>query len=88
MVDALRYIGGLSHNTPTRSMLRHLEKGGLIEQATSVGTSEFNLTSEGEVLTNQAEAYFFARAIPMQRSGRMSVNPESKDSGRNGPVRL
>lgn len=90
MVDALRYIGGLSHNTPTRSMLRHLEKCGLIDRSTLVGASEFSLTRGGEVLKNQAEAYFLTRSIPSQSSVQRCGKPfnENERGGRQLGTRV
>lgn len=69
MIDALRYVGGLSHNTPTRSMLLHLEKRGLIaESSPDEAARGFILSMDGRHMIEQAEAYFSSRMAHLPAS--------------------
>lgn len=71
LIDALRYVGGVSRNIPTRNMLRHLERSGFVIFPESAAPNGFALTPAGRKFLDQAEEYYSSRVLVDPLSMRM-----------------
>lgn len=67
MIDAMRYVAGSSRNIPTRNMLRHLQRSGLIDVPEPVNANKCSLTRDGERVVNQAKDFYSRRVVCSDR---------------------